>query len=270
MCIRDRPSPPPTSAGLAEPAPAPPAEPAGVGAESAPREVPVGSPSGPSAPASVGAPRHSLRWAVAGTVTVAVAAAASWAVVESSRTRLAGPAANGAQASSQAIAGHLREARALAAKPDIVDAVKEYQKVLSENPTQVDALTEEGWILVQTGQPSLVQQGLRMLGQAEQTDPGYAPARLYRGLALLVESDYQDAVPELQWYLDHNPDPQLVSSVRSALSNAEAKVKASAGASPAGTQPVTTQPGATQPVTTRPVTTRPAPGTSAGGPTPGA
>jgi hypothetical protein len=39
----------------------------------------------------------------------------------------------------------------------------------------------------------------------------------------LSEGDYAGAVPELQWYLDHNPDPQLAPRVRQALQEAQAK-----------------------------------------------
>ena len=41
------------------------------------------------------------------------------------------------------------------------------------------------------------------------------------GLALLSEDDYADAIPELRWYLDHSPDPQLVAKVDTALKQAE-------------------------------------------------
>ncbi len=104
--------------------------------------------------------------------------------------------------------------------------MKEYTKILKADPTQVEALTGAGWLLAQTQQPDLVRQGLTMLVSAEQTDPGYAPAHLYRSLALLSEDDYTDAIPELKWYLAHNPDPQLTSRVRQALQQAEANVAA--------------------------------------------
>ena len=65
-----------------------------------------------------------------------------------------------------------------------------------------------------------------MLQQAEQADPTYAPAHVYRGIGLLSEDDYADAIPELKWYLAHNPDPQLAPRVRAALQQAEAQAAA--------------------------------------------
>jgi cytochrome c-type biogenesis protein CcmH/NrfG len=106
-----------------------------------------------------------------------------------------------------------------------VSALKEYQTVLQADPTEVDALTAEGWLLVQTQQPSLLQQGVGLLGSAERDDPDYAPSHLYRGIALLYEDDYADAAPELQWYLAHNPDPTLVAQVRHDLQQAETGAK---------------------------------------------
>ena len=70
---------------------------------------------------------------------------------------------------------------------DALTAVKDYQKVLQSDPNQPEALTGEGWILAQTQQPALLQQGLTMLAGAERADPTYAPAHVYRGIALLSE-----------------------------------------------------------------------------------
>ena len=77
-------------------------------------------------------------------------------------------------------------------------------------------------MLAGTGQPALLRQGLGLLQSAEQAQPTYAPAHIYRGLALLSEGDYGDTIPELQWYLAHDPDPQLVAQVKKALAQAQA------------------------------------------------
>ena len=61
-----------------------------------------------------------------------------------------------------------------------------------------------------------------MLTTAEKADPTYGPAHVYRGIALLSEDDYNGAIPELQWYLAHSPDPQLAPRVRTALQQAKA------------------------------------------------
>jgi cytochrome c-type biogenesis protein CcmH len=176
----------------------------------------------------VAAPRSrgGRRRALAALVTVTVAVAGSWAIVHALTVRLPGQPVTGSALGPQVVLADLQKARAYESKGDLVDAVKSYQAVLADNPTQVNALTEEGWLLAQTGEPSLLQQGLAMLHAAEQSSPSFAEAHLYRGLALLSEDDYADTIPELRWYLGHQPDPQAVSAVQTALRRAEAGLKA--------------------------------------------
>lgn len=157
---------------------------------------------------------------VAGALVIAVGA--SWAVVASSATRLPGQQITGRSLGSERVASELLAAQHSLAKGDDLSALKDYQTILASQPDQPEALTGAGWLLAQTQQPSLLKQGLGMLASAERAAPDYAPAHLYRGVALLSEDDYADAVPELQWYLGHSPDPQLVPKVRQALQQAEA------------------------------------------------
>jgi tetratricopeptide (TPR) repeat protein len=154
---------------------------------------------------------------------VVAAAGAAWAVAASSGTRLPGQEITGQAVGSQAEVQYLQQAQQASDRGDGVSALKDYQKVLNSDPNQPEALTGEGWLLAQTQQPTLVQQGLTMLAAAEQAAPTYAPAHLYRGITLLSEGDYTGAIPELQWYLAHNPDPQLAPRVRTALQQAQAK-----------------------------------------------
>ncbi|MGH3420600.1 MAG: tetratricopeptide repeat protein [Streptosporangiaceae bacterium] len=162
-----------------------------------------------------------------------IAAGTAWALVASSATRLPGEEITGQTLAPQAEARDLQQAQVAASKGDDVTALEDYQQVLAIAPDEPEALTGEGWILAQTGQPSLLKQGLTMLAKAEKVDPGYPPAHVYRGIALLSEADYSGAVPELEWYLAHNPDPTLAPRVRQALSEAQAQAARSAG-HPAG------------------------------------
>ena len=179
----------------------------------------------PEGRASRGLSRFRRRWrrAMAVAAAAALAAVAAWAVVASSATRLPGQPISGQALGGEATARVLLEAQQAADRGNDLAAVKDYQKILDADPRQPAALTGEGWILAQTQQPSLVDRGLGMLASAESADPGYAPAHLYRGIALLSEGDYAGAVPELRWYLQHQPDPSLVSRVRQALQQAQAK-----------------------------------------------
>ena len=153
---------------------------------------------------------------------IVITAGACWTVIESSATRLPGQGITGQALGSEQVASQLLAAQKAISKGDDVSALKDYQKVLSSEPGQPEALTGEGWLLAQTQQPSLLNQGLGMLARAEQAAPDYAPAHLYRGIALLSEDDYTGAVTELQWYLAHSPDPQLAPKVRQALQVAQA------------------------------------------------
>lgn len=191
---------------------------------------PVAEPGGAPPPvsdvASVQASRGHRRWILAGAGVALVAAGACWAVAESSSTRLAGQPITGLSAgvlSPGQLQADLQAASTEVSKGDDLSAVKEYQKILSVEPDQVDALTGEGWLLAQTQQPALLQRGLQLLQRAELAQPGYPPAHVYRGIALLSEGDYSASVPELQWYLAHDPDPQLAPKVRAALAQAEAQ-----------------------------------------------
>jgi tetratricopeptide (TPR) repeat protein len=203
-------------------------EPAAVGAVGgADGTRPDGSERDAPEAGNVAAPRRSWRKrALVGVGVVVVAGGAAWAVVASSGTRLPGQEITGQVLGSQAEAQLLVKAQTAADKGDAVTAVKEFQQVLNTDPNQPQALTGEGWILAQTQQPTVLQQGLTMLVAAERAAPTYAPAHVYRGIALLSEGDYAGAIPELQWYLAHQPDPQLAPRVRQALQQAQAKVAA--------------------------------------------
>ena len=150
-------------------------------------------------------------------------AGSAWAVAASSGTRLPGEEITGQALGPEAATQSLRAAEQAVGKGDDVTALKDFQTVLSSYPNQPEALTGAGWILAQTQQPSLLQQGLTMLTSAEKADPSYAPAHLYRGVTLLSEDNYAGAIPELRWYLAHSPDPQLKAKVQSALQTAVTK-----------------------------------------------
>ena len=209
-------------------------EEAGASSSSQAPALPAGSAAAPTAGSSGAPPSRARRIrivAVAATGVALVAGGASWAVAASSGTRLPGQEITGQTPAATAVAADLQNAQADQARNDVVGAVKEYQTVLHAEPDQIQALTGEGWLLAQTGQPSLLQQGLGMLARAEKVQPGYGPAHVYRGIALLGERDYADSIPELQWYLGHSPDPQLVSSVQKALAQAKSAAAASTPAS---------------------------------------
>ncbi len=214
--------------------PAPPADAPVVtapdGATALRRRLGAGGPGGEGSDRP--ARRRRTSWLVGGVGAALVAAGVSWAAVAAFHNRLPGQSVSGQALPAEKLTADLQAATDDAAKNDVVNAVKEYEKVLKVEPDQVQALTGLGWVLAQTGQPSLLQEGLTQLASAERIDPTYGPAHLYRGLALLAEANYSQSVPELQWYLDHNPDPQVTAQVKKALQQAQA----GQAASPAGSK----------------------------------
>jgi len=178
------------------------------------------SPEGPGRPA-----RKRL---VAGTGAVLVVGGVVWALAAFTGTRLPGEEISGKTLTAPEVTSELLAANTDESKGNIVAAVSEYQKVLNSDQANIEALTGEGWLLAQTGQPALLNKGLDMLAQAEKINPAYPAAHVYRGIALLGEGDYTDAIPELQWYLDHQPAPNLKAEVAAALTKAKAEQAAAA------------------------------------------
>lgn len=174
------------------------------------------------------------RWAVFGVGVALIAGGGSWALVSAVSARQPGQTITGQDVDPNTVLTDLQQAQQEAASGQDLDAIKEYQKVLVADPAQPNALVGEGWLLAETQQPSLVQQGVAMLTEAEHADPTYAPAHVYRGIALLSEDDYAASIPELRWYMAHDPDPQLAPRVRQALAEAQADLASSASANAKG------------------------------------
>ena len=202
----------PVATAVVDPEPAPAA---------AAAEVPAGGAARAKRAGTAGAQGRRRRTVALGAGAAVVAAGISYAVVASAGTRLPGQAITGQALGSEQITADLQAALDAESRNDLVTALKDYQKILDAQPDQVQALTGKGWVLAQTGEPALLQQGITLLTSAETANSGYAPAHLYRGLALLGEGNYGDSIPELKWYLAHNPDPQLKPEVEKALAKAQ-------------------------------------------------
>jgi cytochrome c-type biogenesis protein CcmH len=159
-----------------------------------------------------------------------VVGGATWALAASTGHRLPGEEISGQALGADQVNADLLAAQADEQKNDVVGAMHYYQNVLTAQPNQIEALAGEGWLLAQTQQPVLLQRGLTLLQKAETVQPTYGPAHVYRGAALYLEGDYSGSIPELQWYLNHDPDPQLVKWVNTTLAEAKSKASQSGGA----------------------------------------
>ena len=166
-------------------------------------------------------PRHWRRWAAGVAAVAALGAILVWVLGDSSTHRLPGETISGQAVGSEATTSLDAQAAKATADGNPVVALRDYRKALASDPTDAVALTGEGWLLIQTEQKSLFQQGMALLSAAEQADPTYEPAHLYRGTALLSANDNADGIAELQYYLAHGPNPSLVPRVEAAIASAE-------------------------------------------------
>jgi tetratricopeptide (TPR) repeat protein len=128
-------------------------------------------------------------------------------------------------------------------KHDLVGAVQTYDKVLSSDPRNLDALANEGWLLRVVGDQTkppdtqLIERGLAEIRMAEQVDPSYADAHFFAGMTLLQdEHDPKGAVTEFELFLADNPPADMAGLVKAQLqvAQAEAAGQLPANASPGG------------------------------------
>ncbi len=106
---------------------------------------------------------------------------------------------------------HLELARFLA-PTDPARALKEYDEVVSLDPTNVEAHAYGGWIVYLAGLPD---EALTRLDRAIAIDPDFADAHFFRGMVLYRGvGDAGGAVAEFDRYLELAPDGASVDQVR--------------------------------------------------------
>lgn len=179
-------------------------------------------------------PHRRRRWALGLVAAIAAGSIAGYAVNASSGTRLPGQVVSGTAVGAEKVAQLLARAQTAAARGDAVGALQDCRTILAQDPNQPQALAEEGWLLAQTQQPALQARGLGDLTRAAGLAPGDATIHLYRGIVLLDVGRNADAVGDLQWYLDHNPDPSVKPKVQDALSRAQAGLASPDAPAPPG------------------------------------
>ena len=151
---------------------------------------------------------------VVGVLSFAVLAGAL--VASSSGERI-----NGQQVSGSAGRGsseRLARARQLMGEGKALAAIKLYDAVLSDDPSNAEALAYRGWLLKLAGLPD---QAMASLDRAVAADPSYPDARFFRGMVLYQDRrDPAAAVPELRAFLAANPKGDLVPMVEGVLERA--------------------------------------------------
>ncbi len=123
--------------------------------------------------------------AVVVALTLALAALAGWMVAHYSGQRTD---AGGQLLPADEITQELAAARVAFAEQNADAAIEAYKRVLQLDPTNVEATTYAGWLIVtsgvQTEQSSVVDVGVAQIRRAIATDPSYPDAHCLLGVAL--------------------------------------------------------------------------------------
>jgi tetratricopeptide (TPR) repeat protein len=152
------------------------------------------------------------------------------AVAQSSGERLAGDAATGDIPDNGT--DRITKAQALVSEGMVLDAVKEYDAVLKDDPQNPVALAQRGWLLSRVDE-RLVDEGLAQVDRAIALDPSYADAHFFRGMILLRAKNEPAAAAEaFQHGIDAKPDPDLLSILEQFKAEAD---QAAAAPAPAPT-----------------------------------
>ncbi|GAC1320170.1 MAG: hypothetical protein NVSMB12_19770 [Acidimicrobiales bacterium] len=230
----------------------------------------AGAPTGPpraSRPVrSGGAARRGTALIVVG--ALGFAAVAGLLVMRTAGQRLPGDNVSGSTPTSP-VAKLLAQAQAQVQSDHLLDAVQTYEKVISIDPRNAEALAYKGWLLRLAGHQGndaqVVDRGLESIRAAEAVAPAYPDAHFFAGETLLRDkADPKGAIGEFEQFLADHPPPDYAPLVQRELESARAQLAGTAPAPPAGTAPAGTAPAGTAPAGTAPAGTAPA-GTSPAG-----
>ena len=123
------------------------------------------------------------------------------------------------------------EALSLETQGQAVEALKLYDDVLRDDPSNVEALAYRGWLLKRAGLPD---KALDSLDRAVASDPTFPDAHFFRGMVLYQDmNDPALAVAEFEAFLANDPPQDFVADVQRVLAEAQAAATARAAPAPA-------------------------------------
>ena len=107
----------------------------------------------------------------------------------------------------------------------LVPALEDLQAVLEDDPENIEALTAQGRILVNVGDPETIERGIVSLDTAIALDPQTFEPFLWRGFtARVVEGDLLAATEYYRQALEREPPPQMAEIIRGRIAEMEAEI----------------------------------------------
>jgi tetratricopeptide (TPR) repeat protein len=172
------------------------------------------------APGAVSRP-HSRRTRTVAAVlgVLMVASIAGGLVARSSGERVAGAPSSGSI--DEGASDKLARAQQLVQEGKVLDAVKQYDAVLKDDPKNPVALAERGWVIRNAG---LVDDGLKYVERAVAADPTYAEAHVFKAMILWRDKhDPAAAVAEFRLFLANTSSSADAAQVQPLLEQAQAE-----------------------------------------------
>lgn len=165
-------------------------------------------------------------------VVLTVALSAGILVARSSGERRPGDTITGtAAATGDGARDLLLEAQA-AMGSDPVAALQAYDRVLADDPENVEALTFRGWLLYQA---SLTEEGLAAIEQALAVDPEYQEALTFRGVIRRQQGDLEGALADFEAVLRQDPPADIAQLVATAYQEVQAELEGTPATAPPAT-----------------------------------
>jgi tetratricopeptide (TPR) repeat protein len=155
-------------------------------------------------------------------VVLMLASLAGLLVAQMSGERVAGRPSSGSI--DEAASDKLVRAQQFVQQGKVLEAVKQYDAVLAEDPKNPVALAERGWVIRNAG---LVDDGLKYVERAIAADPSYPEAHFFK--AMIVWRDKNDpatAVTEFRLFLAATSSSEDAAQVQPLLDQALAEAEA--------------------------------------------
>lgn len=94
--------------------------------------------------------------------------------------------------------------------PDrLVETMQCYDAILEDEPSNAEALSYKGWMLVLSGEPELVDRGTESINAAIEADPTYPDARAFAAVAALRTNNPDVGLAHLDALDTLNPPPDI-------------------------------------------------------------